>query len=654
MMHTANESRVLVIYCGGTIGMLKSDKQGYIPEPFYLTETLRAQSRFHDPHEDSLFSHSSTVQGFRNWSKSGSATPIQSQALQAELPSMHTLLVRSPRPITLPPGFSGLPSSPSCRKISDDCYEASLPSMVTLLEMAQGYGTQSLRLIMDTQWNPLLDSSNLEPSDWVRLATEIELNYTFDAFVILHGTDTMAYTSSALSFLLEDLGKTVILTGAQIPLSQLRNDAVDNLLGALCIAGQFIIPVECCLFFNHTLYRGNRVSKSSSYDFQAFDSPNFPPLVNVGIDIVVNWNEALRQRSTRKFRAHKSTSNAHQIPATLRLFPGITVPAVRAFLAPPIQGVVLETFGSGNSPNRRELLDVLHEACLRGVVIVAISQCAKGSVSDAYETGRALLETGVVPGGDMTPECALTKLGYLLSKPELSPEQIGALVRTPLRGELTLSAPPLESQAPVDDRLENVQDVLSHIIRISSSRANPSTSTACSENGTTAVAPWTWTNAETLNAESALLPLLIHLATARNDLEALLWCINSTVYEDVSQGTESASAARAAGIVNCLDAASARSPLHVAALNGSFEAVVLLLGAGASVHMRDSLDHTALYYAARQGHEVIVDKLVEAGALLGGSDITGGFVSLAVTKSSSQSAQSSLHTWVKAGANIDS
>jgi 60kDa lysophospholipase len=262
----------------------------------------------------------------------------------------------------------------------------------------------------------------------------------------------------------------------------------------------------------------------------------------------------------------------------------------------------------------------------------------------------------------------------LLSKPELSAEQIGALVRTPLRGELTLPTPPLENQAPVDGLFENVQDFLSHIIRISSSRANPSTSTACSEAGTTAVAPWTWTNAETLNAESALLPLLIHLATARNDLEALRWCIGSTGYEDVSQGTETASAARAAGIVNCLDAASTRSPLHVAALNGSLEAVVLLLGAGASVHLRDSLDHTALYYvrapcsrhirsltllvcflpeAARQGHEVIVDKLVEAGALLGGSDITGGFVSLAVTKSLSQSAGPSLHIWVKAGANVD-
>jgi 60kDa lysophospholipase len=264
-------------------------------------------------------------------------------------------------------------------------------------------------------------------------------------------------------------------------------------------------------------------------------------------------------------------------------------------------------------------------------------------------------------------QCALTKLGYLLSKPELSPDQVGTLVRTPLRGELTLSTPSLGSQASVDNSLENVQDVLSHVIRLSSPRANTWTSAATSEDGTTAVAPWAWTNAETLNAESALLPLLIHLATARNDLEALSWCINSTMYEDKApQGTEYTSAVRAAGIFNCLDAASGRSPLHVASLNGNTEAVVMLLDAGASVHVRDSLDHTALYYvsvlssklcshlmiiheAARQGHEVIVDKLVEAGALLGGSDITGGFVSVAVARST----QSALHVWVKAGANID-
>ena len=158
---------------------------------------------------------------------------------------------------------------------------------------------------------------------------------------------------------------------------------------------------KCSLFFNHILYHGNRVSKSSSSDLNAFSSPNFPPLVNVGTDMVVNWNEVLRQPSPRKFHAHKQMCTN---VATLRLFPGVTTLVVRAFLAPPIQGMVLETFKSGNAPNWEDLLDVLQEACSRGVVIVAISQCAKGTVSDAYETGRALLQTGVVPGSDMTPE----------------------------------------------------------------------------------------------------------------------------------------------------------------------------------------------------------------------------------------------------------
>ncbi|KAJ2922997.1 hypothetical protein H1R20_g14095, partial [Candolleomyces eurysporus] len=274
----------------------------------------------------------------------------------------------------------------------------------------------------------------------------------------------MGYTASALSFLLEDLGKTVILTGAQIPLSQLRNDATDNLMGALSIAGNYIIP-ECSLYFNHTLFRGNRVTKTSSFDLNAFESPNFSPLVKVGIDIVVNWNDVIRQTGLRRFRAHKEMS-AHV--ATLRLFPGISGAIIRGFCQSPIRGVVLETFGAGNAPQRRDVLDAMKEACDRGVVIVAITQCMKGAVSDDYETGRTLLQAGVVPGIDMTPECALTKLAYLLGKPELSIKEVRDLMGTPLRGELTrVSAAPGGNLDRVPENMDHIQHVLSQFLRLS-------------------------------------------------------------------------------------------------------------------------------------------------------------------------------------------
>ncbi|GBE81772.1 PREDICTED: 60 kDa lysophospholipase-like [Sparassis crispa] len=472
----------------------------------------------------------------------------------------------------------------------------------------------------------------------------------------------MSYTSSALSFLLEDLGKTVIVTGAQIPLSQLRNDAVENLLGALVIAGHYIIP-ECCLFFNHTLYRGNRVSKFSSYDFNAFVSPNFPPLVNVGIDIVVNWNDVIRQTSLRRFRSHKYMS-PHV--ATLRLFPGITAATVRAFLAPPTQGVVLETFGSGNAPQRSDLIDALKEACDRRVVIVSISQCAKGSVSDAYESGRSLLMSGVLPGGDMTPECALTKLSYLLSKPELSTVEVRSLISMPLRGELTrpASAPPpsLSNATGLDQNLENIQGLLSQVVRLSTTRPQvpriciASEDSDSNDNMAEAAAPWSWTASEAASTESALFPFLIHLAAARDDVEGINFCLyagsgNSTEMP-VSPSPEyqfKSAVAIGGGLVNCLEPASGRSPLHVAALNGSVRIVNVLLEAGALVHLRDALGHTPLYYAARQGHEDVVDILVKAGAILGGSDVEGGFAALATKKASRAKDEHLLKIWEKAG-----
>ncbi|KAJ7172223.1 L-asparaginase [Mycena filopes] len=640
-----DEARVLVIYTGGTIGMLIGNR-GYVPEPFFLTETLKSQTRFHDPLQDSLLSNSGSVQGFRQFLSGGSGRSSPNSGGQSPTtaqfkpPTLH-LPVRSSRPIgnfaTLGASQLETAAPQTCRKLGENLYEAHLPSLIT--PRSGDSGSKSIRYAI-LEWNPLLDSSNIENEDWIRLASEIELNYSFDAFVILHGTDTMSYTSSALSFLLEDLGKTVIVTGAQIPLSQLRNDAVDNLMGALTIAGNFIIP-ECCLYFNHTLFRGNRVSKISSYDLGAFQSPNFPPLVNVGIDIVVEWNNVIRQTSLRRFRAHKEMS-PHV--ATLRLFPGIATATIRAFLSPPIRGVVLESFGSGNAPQRADLILAFKEACDRGVVIVAISQCMKGSVSDAYEAGRELAAIGVVPGSDMTPECALTKLSYLLSKPELTTEDVRKLVSTPLRGELTRQSAKTLTQKTINQNIENIQSLLGEFVRLSGrpSSSNPHITISLPDGPTQdAAASWSSTAAEAASTEAALLPFLIHAAAARNDPEAIKFCLESELANEsvASPGASNV----ASGLVNNIDSASGGSPLHTAALNGSAECVDVLLRAGALVHLRDTLGHTALYYAARKGYPAIVEMLVQAGARLSGLD--GGFAALAVKTAD----LISLEIWAKAG-----
>ncbi|KAI0647560.1 L-asparaginase [Trametes meyenii] len=671
LSHSADESKVLIINTGGTINMIFS-QQGYVPEPYFLTETLHSQHRFHDPLEESLFSHSSSLEGYRRWSSSGKASPTgHSFASREPSPSRGgahanpyqalTLPVRSCRPIGIPEHLAPqadkvLPRQPVCKKVSEDVFEAHLPTLVTPRSTGPGGNSKRIRYVV-LEWHPMLDSSNIEIQDWIRIATDIELNYSnFDGFVILHGTDTMSYTSSALSFMLEDLGKTVVVTGAQIPMSQLRNDAVDNLLGALVIAGHYIIP-ECCLYFNHTLFRGNRVSKMSSYDLNAFSSPNFPPLVNVGIDIVVNWHDVMRQTSLRRFRSHKLMS-PHV--ATLRLFPGITGATIRAFVAPPTRGIVLETFGAGNAPQRADLMAALREACDAGVVIVAISQCAKGSVSDAYETGRSLLQSGVVPGGDMTPECALTKLSYLLSKPELSPAQVRALIGTPLRGELTLpesKVPPSLSQpASIDQSLDNIQGVLSQVVRLSTPASARAPHIVVSGTGSdardtvadAATAPWSWTAAEAAATESALFPFLVHLAVSRDDGAGVRFCLAA----ETEAGAERAGVAVGGGFANCLDAASGRAPLHVAALHGALASAALLLEAGALVHVRDALGHTPLYYAARQGHEALVDLLVQAGANLSGADVEGGFVGVAVKKAMRARDEDALRIWKKAGADV--
>jgi lysophospholipase len=272
----------------------------------------------------------------------------------------------------------------------------------------------------------------------------IKENYhIFDGFVVLHGTDSLAYTASALSFMMADLGKPVILTGSQASIFALQSDAVDNLLGSLIIAGTFVIP-EVCLFFHHTLFRGNRTTKVSASSFEAFDSPNCAPLAKVtSLGVDVNWTLVRRPTTIAGFRVTKYLDTAHV--ACLRIFPGIKPEMVDSVLrVPNLRGLILETFGMGNAPGGVDgsLTKVIREAVERGIVIVNVSQCTNGFVSPLYAPATLLGRAGVVFGHDLTTEAALTKLSYLLALPGWEYSQVTAEMAHSLRGEMTEMALP--------------------------------------------------------------------------------------------------------------------------------------------------------------------------------------------------------------------
>ncbi len=285
------------------------------------------------------------------------------------------------------------------------------------------------------EYDPLLDSSNMTPDDWLKIAEDIASHYgRYDGFVVLHGTDTMAYTASALPFMLQGLQKPVIITGAQIPLCELRNDARDNLITAMLIAADFAIP-EVCLCFGSKLLRGNRAIKVDADGFDAFDSPNFPALGTVGIEIKINWDLVLPPTETPVPVVVKPMKESRV--AVLRLFPGISADIVRNILRPPIKGLVLETYGVGNGPEDPELIEALNAASRQGIVIVNCTQCIKGSVNmDGYATGSALAGAGVISGFDLTVEAALAKMAYLFSR-SLTPEAVKKMMQVEMRGELS-------------------------------------------------------------------------------------------------------------------------------------------------------------------------------------------------------------------------
>lgn len=287
------------------------------------------------------------------------------------------------------------------------------------------------------EFSPLLDSSSISSIGWTEIALTVKENYhLFDGFVVLHGTDSLAYSASALSFMMSDLGKPVILTGSQASIFALQSDAVDNLLGSLIVAGTFQIP-EVCLFFHHTLFRGNRTTKVSASAFEAFDSPNCQPLAKVtSLGVDVNWTLVRRPTRIAEFHVTKYIDTAHV--ACLRVFPGIKPEMIDSVLhVPGLKGLILETFGMGNAPGGVDgsLTKVIKEAVERGIVIVNVSQCTNGFVSPLYAPGTALGRAGVVFGHDLTTEAALTKLGYLLAVQDLSFGDIAEKMALSIRGE---------------------------------------------------------------------------------------------------------------------------------------------------------------------------------------------------------------------------
>lgn len=284
-----------------------------------------------------------------------------------------------------------------------------------------------------------VDSSDMDTTDYIKLASLIEDHFEdYDGFVVLHGSDTMSYTASAISFMFENLKKPIIFTGSQLPIGDLRTDAKENLITSIQLAGlkeqgKTVIK-EVGLYFEYKLYRANRTTKVNAEHFEAFESANFPAIAESGVNLKINYEKLMQPNMRKKMLVHKSLNDNMLV---LKLFPGINYDTLEhIFKTPHIEGIILETFGSGNAKTDKWFLELLKKVIDRGVHVVNVTQCVGGSVfMGKYATSESLKRIGIISGGDMTTEAAVAKMMYLLNK-NLGPKVFKTIFETSLRGEM--------------------------------------------------------------------------------------------------------------------------------------------------------------------------------------------------------------------------
>uniref|UniRef100_H0XT58 asparaginase n=1 Tax=Otolemur garnettii TaxID=30611 RepID=H0XT58_OTOGA len=459
-------------------------------------------------------------------------------------------------------------------------------------------GQRIIYTVLECQ--PLFDSSDMTITEWVQIAQTIEKHYKqYHGFVVIHGTDTMAFAAAVLSFVLENLQKTVILTGAQVPIHALWSDGRENLLGALLMAGQYEIP-EVCLFFQNQLFRGNRTTKVDARRFAAFCSPNLPPLATVGADVTINRDLVRKVGRKAQLVVRDSVEPAVGL---LRLYPGISASLVRAFLQPPMKGLVMETFGSGNGPTKPDVLQELRVAAERGLVIVNCTHCLQGAVTSDYAAGMAMAGAGIISGFDMTSEAALAKLSYVLGQPGLSLDDRKELLAKDLRGELTLPTAdepqPSLCGSPLDQRV-------AWLLGLSSPQ-------------------------EADAVRDTLMPSLACAAAHAGDLEALQ--VLADLGSDLS-----------------LEDFHGQTPLHTAAKGGHARVVAMLLQRGVDVNSRDQDGLSPLLLAVRGRHQGVIKLLRAAGACLSTEELEDAGTELC--RLAFREDTDGLRAWCQAGVDL--